>query len=160
MISISTRLQKILSLVNGTVLADIGCDHAYVAVNSVLSGKVNKAYACDIAEGPLLHAKATVEKYHVEGQVILRLQNGIENLPQDVDSVVIAGMGALTVIDILEKGKSFVQNHCQFILSVHKDEDKLRAFLTENGYYINEEYIVLDDHHYYPILNCVYLNKE
>lgn len=159
MISVSYRLQKIVSLVHGNVLADIGCDHAYIAINSVLSGKVNKAYACDIAEGPLNNARAMVDKAGVQDKVTLRLQNGIENLPEDVDCIVIAGMGALTVIDILESGHSYLQKDCLLILSVHKDADKLRSYLSKNGYSIEKEYIVKEDGHYYPILCMTYSNQ-
>jgi tRNA (adenine22-N1)-methyltransferase len=160
MISVSYRLQKIVSLVHGNVLADIGCDHAYIAINSVLSGKVNKAYACDIAEGPLNNARTMVDKAGVQDKVILRLQNGIENLPEDVDCIVIAGMGALTVIDILESGHSYLQKDCFLILSVHKDADKLRSFLSQNGYCIEKEYIVKEDGHFYPIVCCRYTTAD
>ncbi|MBP3871658.1 MAG: SAM-dependent methyltransferase [Faecalicoccus sp.] len=160
MIPVSTRLQKIQSLVSGTVLADIGCDHAYIAINSILSGKVNKAYACDIAEGPLNNARTMVHKAGVQDKVILRLQNGIENLPEDVDCIVIAGMGALTVMNILENGHFYLPKDCSLILSVHKDADKLRLYLSENGYSIEKEYVVKDDGHYYPIVCCRYTTAD
>ncbi len=160
MISVSVRLQKIQSLVQGRCLADIGCDHAYIAINAVLSNQVQKAYACDIAEGPLINAKTAIEKYGVKEQVIPRLQNGIENLPNDVDCIVIAGMGGLTVIEILENGHLYLNKDCSLILSVHKDVDKLRQYLVNNGYTILEEHIVKEDHHYYPILKCCYSQKN
>ena len=160
MISVSGRLQKIQSLVHGRCLADIGCDHAYIAINSVLSGRVRKAYACDIAKGPLINAKTAIEKYDVTDRVIPRLQNGIENLPEDVDCIVIAGMGGLTVIEILQNGQRYLNKDCSLILSVHKDVDKLRQYLVNNGYSILEEHIVKEDNHYYPIIKCSYSQKN
>lgn len=57
MISVSKRLQAIVDWIDGTILADIGCDHAYVAIEAIRQKKVLKAYACDIAQGPLNNAK-------------------------------------------------------------------------------------------------------
>ena len=48
MISVSKRLQAIVDWIDGTILADVGCDHAYVAIEAIRQKKVIKAYACDI----------------------------------------------------------------------------------------------------------------
>ena len=59
MIQTSKRLSTLVEWIDGTVLADIGCDHGYVAVNAILLEKVENAYACDIAQGQLENAKKT-----------------------------------------------------------------------------------------------------
>ena len=52
---LSKRLSVLASFVNkGDVVADIGCDHAQLCCALVKSGQVDKAYACDIAQGPLM----------------------------------------------------------------------------------------------------------
>ena len=59
--SVSKRLETIVSFVQGRVLADIGCDHAYVVVQSLLENRVQKAYACDVSQGPLERARAILK---------------------------------------------------------------------------------------------------
>lgn len=155
MIHLSKRLQAILSWVQGTCLADIGCDHAYLACAAILEGKVKKAYACDIAEGPLAHAKTTISQYGLENEVSCLLMNGISKLPQEVDCVVIAGMGSQTVIDILTQGKEYIQPTTRFVVSVHKDIEMLRKYLSDHHFYIEKERIVQDGQHFYPILSFI-----
>ena len=57
------RLDVLLSLLpRGCRLADIGCDHAYVPITAVSTGAASFAYASDVREGPLSHAKENVKK--------------------------------------------------------------------------------------------------
>lgn len=149
MIECSKRLQAIIDWIDASVIADVGCDHAYVAVDAVLEKKAKKAYACDIAKGPLQRAKHTIESYQVENQVSCILMDGIENLPEDVEQIVIAGMGSSTIISILEEG---VKDHISLLLSPHKDAHLLREYLSNNGFEIIKEKIIQEDLHFYPIL--------
>ena len=149
MIECSKRLQSIISWIDCDVIADVGCDHAYVAVEAVLEQKAKKAYACDIASGPLEHAKQTIETYQVQNQVTCILMNGIENLPEDVEQIIIAGMGSSTMISILEEG---VLNNMSLLLSPHKDAHLLRQYLMDAGFTIEKEKIVQEDSHFYPVM--------
>lgn len=150
---ISKRLKAIIDWVDGNCLADIGCDHAYVACQAVLEKKVKKAYACDIAQGPLDNAKANIQKHHLENEVSCILSAGLTNVPNDIDCVVIAGMGGKMIQSILEQAPSIEGIH--FLLSPHKDAEDLRKYLNANGFTILREQIVEDDH-FYPIIDCIY----
>ena len=154
MIVTSTRLSTLVDWIDGNVLADIGCDHGYVAVNAVLLNRVKKAYACDIAQGPLDNAKKTISMAHVENQVFPYLMNGIENLPEDVDTIVIAGMGAKTMIDILSASFEKIKKGMKLYLLPHKDANELREYLSHMGISIEKEIVLYEDHHYYPLLAC------
>lgn len=149
MIECSKRLQSIIEWIDSDVIADVGCDHAYVAVEAVLENKAKKAYACDIASGPLEHAKKTIETYHVEQQVSCILMNGIENLPDDVRQIVIAGMGSSTIISILQEG---IKEGVTLLLSPHKDAHLLREYLMNAGFTIVKEKIIQEDTHFYPVM--------
>ena len=152
---ISKRLQAIIDWIEGSCLADVGCDHAYVAVEAVKKHKVKKAYACDIAEGPLENAKKNIKKNHLENSISCILTSGMRDLPDDVDMVVIAGMGGKMIISILEEANISLSTH--FLLSPHKDDESLRHYLNENGFTIQRERIVEEDH-FYPIIDCIYKN--
>ena len=96
MISVSKRLQAIVDWIDGTILADIGCDHAYVAIEAIRQKKVLKAYACDIAQGPLNNAKKTIEELGLQDKIECVLMDGISGLSSEVDFVVIADKKRIT----------------------------------------------------------------
>ena len=165
MIPLSKRLQAVVDWIDGDVLADIGCDHGYVCIESILSHKVSKAYACDIAKGPLENAMRSIEKYNCSNSISCLLMDGMENLPDDVDVVVIAGMGSSTIIEILS-ACTCLKSGMKFICTPHKDVESFRLFCMEHGFHIQKERMVYEDHHYYPVLSIVYdgnpysLNEE
>lgn len=150
MIPCSNRLNALLEWIHGSCLADIGCDHAYLACNAVLSGRVKKAYACDVADGPLAHAKATIEQEQLQEQVILKKMDGMQGLDDDVDICAIAGMGAQTIISILDHATCI--HWPILVVSVHKDANQFRNYCFEHGFHIKKERILFEDDHYYPIM--------
>lgn len=149
MISLSRRLQAIEDWIDTDVLADVGCDHGYLCCSAVLKGKAKRAYACDIAEGPLKSASQTIAENHLEDKVLAILSNGLKKVPHDVTQTVIAGMGGLNMIAILEEAEQLSD---ALLLSPHKDANKLREWLLEHQYRIVKERIVQEDGHFYPIL--------
>ena len=88
MIKISKRLETVASLVSsGNRLADVGTDHAYIPIWLAEQGRIPSAIAMDINEGPLQRARQNVEKYGYEGQIVLRLSDGLDELePGDADT--------------------------------------------------------------------------
>lgn len=153
--SVSKRLETIVSFVQGRVLADIGCDHAYVVVQSLLENRVQKAYACDVSQGPLERARANIEISGCSDKVQCLLMNGLDQLPFDVDVIVIAGMGGLLIREILIQGLHNIHPGTHLVLSPHKDGKALREYLSQNGFVILQEKIV-EDGHFYPVLNVLY----
>lgn len=150
---ISKRLQKILSFIDGMVIADIGCDHAYIACYSAKEGRVKKAYACDVAQGPLNHAVKTIEQMDLENKVFPILMDGIKGLPEDTDQIVIAGMGAELTGKILDE-YSKLKTSPSLVLSPHKDSGYLREYLSNNGFYIVKEEYIQEDNHFYPVIKA------
>lgn len=153
MIHCSLRIQEILEWVDGNVIADIGCDHAYVSVSAILNGQSKKAYACDVAKGPLENAKKTIYDNHVENQVTCCLMNGIQGLSNDVNQIIITGMGGKLIIDILEKG--YLYKGLRLLLSCHKDNFTLREYLMQHNIHIQREKVIFDNGHYYPVMDCI-----
>lgn len=153
MIPCSNRIQEILEWVNGDVIADIGCDHAYVVCNAILNQQAKKGYACDVAQGPLDNAKKTILDNQLSDQVTCCLLDGIQGLHDDVNQIIICGMGGKLIIDILSKGKLYPG--LRLLLSSHKDDYALRKYLMENKIHIVREKMIYDNNHYYPILDCV-----
>ncbi len=156
MIHLSKRLQSVVNLVEGNVLADIGCDHGYVCIQSILDKRVHKAYACDVAKSPLENARKTIEKENLSSSISCILMNGLEKCPEDVDVIVISGMGSSLMIQILENSLDKLQVGMKLICGPQKDVHLFREFLSQKGFEIQKEEVVYEDSHYYSIFKLVY----
>ncbi|WP_297569411.1 class I SAM-dependent methyltransferase [uncultured Faecalibaculum sp.] len=147
------RLAVLLSHVKGPILADVGCDHALLAAAAVKTGRARKVYACDIAEGPLNRARATIAKEGVTDSVIPLLSDGLAALPEFCDQIVIAGMGAETIVEILTAGSGKLGPGTRLLLSPHTKAWLLRQWLEEHGWIICQEQFVQDRERFYPVMD-------
>ena len=65
-LKLSKRLQAIYDMVpQSNVIADIGSDHAFLPIALVLNGKVTRAYASEVNEGPYEASVKNIEKHGV-----------------------------------------------------------------------------------------------
>lgn len=155
---LSKRLQLVASFVpEGSRIADIGTDHAYIPVYLAQTGRIASAIAMDVGKGPLERAKAHIEDL-VRGQQVCpletRLSDGLKELKAgEADTVIIAGMGGELVIRILTEGGRLWDDIKQFILSPQSDLDKVRHFLAENGFSIADESMVKDEGKFYTVMS-------
>jgi len=157
---LSKRLDAILKLVekykHGEVLADIGSDNGYLPISLVDRNIMSKAYACDIAEGPLNSSKENIQNYHLENKVIPLLGSGMNPIiDKKVDMITISGMGGHLICGILNEHKDILKNY-RFILQSNTKIDILRHFLNDIDFKIIDEDIVEDVNHIYEIIVCEY----
>lgn len=154
---LSKRLQAVADLVGkGMVLADIGTDHGYIPIYLIETQKCPKAYAMDINEGPLLHAKEHIREHGLEEKIEVRQSDGVKALAVgECESLIIAGMGGALTIKIMEDGAEVFQNLKEFVLQPQSEIEKVRQYLCENGYRIVEENMVLEDGKFYPMMKVV-----
>ena len=105
MIELSPRLAVISKhITRHQTKADIGCDHGLLSVYMILKGLVPKAIAMDLRPAPLEKARACIKKYQLEGQIDIRLSDGLKSLkPSEAETAVIAGMGGILIKDILDR---------------------------------------------------------
>ena len=102
-IPLSTRLLACAGFVNkGDRVADIGCGHGYLSIHLLTNGIARSCIASDVAEGPLQSAMRNAVKFGVKNKINFYLSDGVRNIPRDFDTMVCAGMGADTIISILE----------------------------------------------------------
>lgn len=149
---ISERLKAIAqSLENKKILADVGCDHGYVIIEGFLNHKLQKAYAMDNKEGPLDNARTNIMKYDFVESVEFILSDGLEEMKDYFDVVVLAGMGGLLIIDILKRDYKKL-NDARIIVQANRNSYDVRKYLTELGYFIYDERIVYEDNIYYEII--------
>lgn len=153
---ISFRLKTIANMVTkDMIVADIGCDHAFLPVYLVENGICQKVYASDNKEGPLAQAKKTIREAGLQNQIIPVLSNGLDDLESDVNCLAIAGMGAELIIDILNAHLDNVRNMQEIIVQANTSVYKLRQFLSDNSFLIIDEKIVKEFGKYYEIIKFI-----
>lgn len=146
---LNKRLQAVTQMVDPChTIADIGCDHAFLAINLIEKGLCQKVYACDVANGPLKIAKNNVDAANLDGKIDCRLSDGFENIPDDVDVAIIAGMGFHTAKLILEAAKSRLFKLKSIIVQINTDVELFRSWISENHFSIIDEMIVFDRKYY------------
>ena len=144
---ISDRLAAIAYMIDkNKVVFDVGSDHGLLPCFLVESEISPKVYAGDIAEGPLSNAKENIEKRGLKDRVIPVLSDGLAKANDDVDVVVISGMGYHTIIHILDNSE--IDRYQYFLIQSNTDVDLLRKYISDHGFTIEDERIVHEDFYY------------
>ena len=140
----------------GERVADIGCDHGYLGIHLLKSGIASSMIEADINEGPLQSALHNAHKYGVADKMTFYLSDGVRNIPRDFDSLVCAGMGADTMMHILDSAPWLRDSHYRLILQCQSKRPELRKYLYANGFRITRETLAQDGRFIYPITEVVY----
>lgn len=158
MIHLSKRLQTVADMMlSGGVAADIGCDHAFVAIYLVSTGKASAAIAMDVNSGPLERAAAHIREAGVEGKIHLRLSDGMDRLEAgEADTIIISGMGGALTERILRAKQTVLQSAKELVLSPQSEIYKVRYLLHERGFRIVSEQMVQDKGKYYVVMRAVH----
>lgn len=153
------RLELIKTLVpQGSRVADIGADHGRLVVELVLSGRATGGFACDINRQPLEKSIKAIREAGLQQQITPLLCDGLAGLsPQDVDCIVIAGMGGELISDILERSPEFRSRpELVYLLQPMTKADKLREYLFMNGYDFATEECVTEGRFTYSVIMVRY----
>lgn len=135
----------------GARLADVGTDHGYLPVWLLLNGRIKGAVAADLRKGPLERARETAQQYGQSAAISFRLCDGLTDITSDeVDTVVIAGMGGETIIDIL-KAAPWTRQEKLLLLQPMTGIPNLRRWLQSNGYAILDEQLAREGKRLYSI---------
>ena len=154
---ISDRLLACAGFVpRGSRVADIGCDHGYLSIHLLTNGIAASCIAADINEGPLQSAQRNARKFGVGSKIEFCLSDGVATIPQDFDCMVCAGMGADTMVHILESAPWLRNEKYTLILQCQSKTPMLRRYLSENGWEIAEESALRDGRFLYTIMKVVY----
>lgn len=148
------RLKQVVDYIpKGSVLADIGSDHAYVPCYALQQGIISKGIAGEVNVGPMEAAKAQVDLIGAREVIDVRLGDGLAVLQEDEATCIsICGMGGSLIRSILEAGKEKLGAVERLILQPNVDGQHVRSWLFENGYILVEEAIVEENDKVYEIL--------
>ena len=154
MLQLCPRLAAIAELVPpGRPLADIGTDHGRLPTALVQRGQVPRALACDRAAGPVARARVTVQRAGLSHRIDVRLGEGLEPLAiGEVDTVVVAGVGAETIVRILAGAPERRRALRRLVLQPNFGHELLRRWLVGNGLAIADERLVEDRGRFYTVV--------
>ena len=153
---ISNRLKLIASFVDdNSYVIDVGCDHALLDIFLVQNKNNVKAVASDVNEGPLEGARKNIQTYNLEDKIEVKLGDGISTINDEIDTIVISGLGGETIVDILKEDITKLKNIKTMILSPHSDSYIVRKEITKLGFKIENEIFTCDQNKSYVIIKFV-----
>ena len=152
------RLATAASLVRpNSRMADIGTDHAFLPIWLIQQGYCTHAIATDLRVGPAERAIRNVTAQKLEYRISVRLGDGLSPiLPEEVDDIVIAGMGGETIAFILQNAGWTKNEQYHFVLQPMTKHETLRKYLLENGYALLKEHVSVDGGRLYPVMSVQY----
>jgi len=154
---LSSRLRACCDLIHpGDRVADIGCDHGYLSIYLLLQGIASSVIAADINPMPLDSAKRNAQKYSITDRITFHLTNGVQSIPRDFNTLVCAGMGADTMISILEAAPWLKDDRYRLVLQCQSRRPELRKYLYDNGFCILTETLAQDGKFIYPVMEVCY----
>ena len=150
---INSRLKTIGDLVEkDSICLDVGCDHALLDIYLVHRKSNIKTIASDIAQGPLEQSKKNIEREHLEDVIETRLGSGLETYTDEINTIIISGMGGRNIIGIFKDNIKKLNKVETLIISPNNYQEDVKRFLCKHGFYIQNEEFVKDKKFIYQII--------
>lgn len=168
MINLSSRLKLISEFVPlNSKIMDIGCDHGLLDIYLYQNKIVKKIIASDINFSALNNAIENIKANKLEKEIETRLSDGLENIhaEDEIDTLVIAGMGSNTIVNMLKKDIKKLDKIKTIIIQSNTKLEFLRSEIVKLNYYIADEAIVEDNKKIYIVIKFIkgrrkYTKKE
>ena len=156
-IPLSKRLARCADYI-GTAnrVADIGCDHGYLGISLLKNRQAQSVIAADIRPMPLQAAKENAKRFGFEEKMEFFLSDGAVAIPRNFDVMVCAGMGADTIVSILENAPWLKSTSYRFVFQCQSKTAMLRKYLNENGFSIVRESALKDGRFLYTVMEVVF----
>jgi len=135
-------------------VADVGTDHGYLAIYLLQSRRASRVLAADVAEQPLARARENARRFGVREGLSFHLCDGVRGLPRDFDVLLMAGLGAETMVGILRSGPWLRGGRYRLVLQCQSSQNELRQYLSEHGWEITREEPVRDGKFLYTVLEA------
>lgn len=137
----------------GHPAADIGCDHGKLSAWLAGSGRCPRVFACDLRPDPLEKARRCCASW--KDRVDCRLGSGLEVLqPEEADDIIIAGMGAETILEILDAAPWVSDERYNLVLVPATKHSLLRLGLAQRGFALLDETLAYAAGRWYAVMNA------
>lgn len=159
---LSPRLAEVANLVrHGSVIADVGTDHAYLPIYLLKTGIAKSAIATDVRDGPLVHTRDNAEFYRVEDNITVYRTDGLNGIDSYApDDIMICGMGGELILRIVTECEYTRREGVRLLLQPMSSFSELRYGLSEKGYSPESESLVRDGHMIYQVAVYVYTGEK
>lgn len=159
MSKLSKRLEMVANFIdnNDKSVIDIGCDHGLLSIYLANKFKNLKIIASDVNKNALDNAKKNITKCGLNDRIETRLGSGISviNNNDNIDTIVVAGMGTNTIVEFLKCSRDKLVNVNKIIIQSNTDLYFLRKNMVSMGYFIDDEELVVDKGIIYTIIKFV-----
>lgn len=154
MSNLGFRLEAALTILskteNNRLFADIGSDHAFLAIEALRRGVAERVIAADINPLPLEKGRQNAMAHGVEMDFIL--SDGFDGLEEfNLTSAAVCGMGGELIAKMLDR--STIAKKCSLVLQPMSAQEDLRKFLWDNGFNIIGESFVFENGKAYTLMN-------
>lgn len=137
----------------GSFIADVGTDHAYLPVYLAREGIIRGAVASDINKGPIERARANIAEAGLSDKISTVLCNGLTGIEKyKPDDIFILGMGGELIATIIGRADFLKKKGRRLILQPMTHPEILRRMLISNGFGIIKEKLVKEDKLYQIIV--------
>lgn len=146
---LSNRLKTVASFITPyKKIADIGCDHGYLIQYAFENLNIENAQAIDNKPGPLESAKKNNIKF--KKRIIFSLSSGLDDLNEEIEVIIMAGMGGTLISNLLETGlkNNKLENIKRLILQPNRNSADIRKAMLNSGFNIKYETVVFEDKYY------------
>lgn len=150
---ITKRLEKIANLVEeGKSVIDIGTDHGLVPLYLAKKEISKDILATDISKKSLQKLEDKLDN-DLKKIIKTKVCDGLDGIDIKKGQIaIVAGMGAVTIIEILSKNIEKVRKLDYIICEGNIGNEKLRKFLNENNFYIDKDFLIKDGRKHYDII--------
>jgi len=160
---LSIRLSMVLNLAPDSTsrLIDVGSDHGLLALEALKTNVATTVVCTDIHKAPAEKSRICLAMAGYSSVSEVFCTDGLKGVPlMENDTVVIAGMGGLNIIEIIEEAKNTndldVFKTVNFCIQAQKSVDLVRKFFAENGFEIVDESVCVDRDIYYQAMRVIY----
>jgi tRNA (adenine22-N1)-methyltransferase len=153
-VNLGPRLSLVASYVpKGAQLGDIGTDHAYLPIYLWENGRIERAVAVDVHEGPYKSARSAIQSRKLETQIDVRFGDGLKPIePGEVDTLTLAGMGGNTMLEIFAVKPEVLARVNTLVLQPQGAEGKVRISLLKSGWKLVDEKLVEEEGRIYVVM--------
>lgn len=137
-------------------MADIGADHALLSIYLVEQQIAPRVTATELGDGPYQRLCKAVDSSPYANCIVVRQGDGLQPLqPGEVKSVVIAGMGGDTMVQVLSYDWTKASSFDSFVFQPMSRPGALRGALAQQGWELTDEKLVEQHQHLFSILAAI-----
>lgn len=143
---LSLRLSSIAELVpQGSYLGDVGSDHGELPISLVKEKKIPGAFAIENKVGPFTRLKKAIDEAGLSSSIVASLSDGISEIPDKVDCLVLAGMGGSLIARILLSHSEKLAHVLSVVIDPHGEGEEALCALAGLGYSVTKSHFLFEE---------------